>query len=68
MLAVLVDHGLTNRLYRPSSSTAISLTAFLDELSDLLTHFGAEVDADRYIVCDDFSCRGASDDVKPDLI
>jgi len=37
-------------IYPPPSS---SLTVFYDELSDLLTHVGADIDVDRFIACGD---------------
>ena len=53
-------------IYRPLSS---SLIAFYDELSDLLTHVGADVDADKFITCGDVNCQSsaASLDVSSDL-
>jgi len=54
-------------IYRPLSS---SLIAFYDELSDLLTHVGADIDADKFITCGDVNCpsSAASLDVSSDLV
>jgi len=54
-------------IYRPPSS---SLIAFHDELSDLLTHVGADIDADKFIACGDVNCpsAAASLDVSSDLV
>ena len=54
-------------IYRPPSS---SLTAFYDELSDLLTQAGTDIDADKFVLCGDVNCPSsvASQDVSSDLL
>jgi len=54
-------------IYRPPSS---STTAFYDELSDLLTHFRDDIDADRFIACGDVNCPSsmADQDISSDLL
>jgi len=52
-------------IYRPPSSTTASLTAFYDELSELFTRLGPDIDADRFIACGDVNCPGDGQDVNP---
>jgi len=54
-------------IYRPPST---SLTTFYDELSDLFTRVGADIDADRFIACGDVNCPSSAtgNDVNSDLL
>ena len=54
--------------YQPPSSTTANLTAFLDELSDLLSYVGQDIVADRFIGWGDVNCPGDNQDVDPDLL
>jgi hypothetical protein len=42
-------------IYRPPSSR---LPSIYDDLSDLFTKVGDDIDADRFVACGDFSCAG----------
>lgn len=46
------------------------MPVFYDELSDLLTDVGADIDADRFIACGDVNCPWSvvSHDVHSDLL
>jgi hypothetical protein len=67
---VTVNIGTMDRItvaaiYRPPSS---SLPSFYDDLSDLFTKVGDDIDADRFVACGDFSCAGVDpNSVRMDL-
>ena len=58
---------VTGNHLRPPST---SLTTFYDELFDLFTHVGADIDADRFIACGDVNCPSTAtgNDVNSDLL
>jgi len=43
-------------VYRPPDT---NLSSFYDELTDLLSKLGDDVDSDRVVICGDFNCAGA---------
>ena len=43
-------------LYRPPD---MNLSSFYDELTDLLSKLGDDVESDQVVICGDFNCTGA---------